>query len=486
MATRYQTINRLVGRGRFFWHSVPKSLQYAAAARRGFGMVICVVLSLLVISGHAGAIPLDRALVSYHDAVFVLDNSASMQKVDPDFLLKRVVERFVAATEGHTRVGVVLFDERARLVFPLTSLDGASQQHLGSVLERLDYRGVHSDLPRGIERALYELRSYGRRKATKSVLLVTDGILDIGDAAEVDEVVGWLTGELAAQAAAEGIGIFGVALSERAHFRLFQSLAHATGADYFRASSIEGVFPILEQIGERLHYPVWIGSSDPLMAPVVAALPASLEETTSTNLPSPAPVASSVSFTDKLVAISPLGEKPVRPLLLGVADLPSRSFIWVSSVVSLVLVALALAQFGRRRERGRTVANANGMAPSGDRVPRAFLYDLSGATDSPLHDVSNRVTVIGRLGTGSRSDESCAQLLIDEPTVSRRHAVIEYRQHGFWLIDQRSRNGTYLGGQRVRDAVCLKHNDRITFSTIDFEFHVAAMDEAAETILRAA
>ncbi len=90
--------------------------------------------------------------------------------------------------------------------------------------------------------------------------------------------------------------------------------------------------------------------------------------------------------------------------------------------------------------------------------------------------------MIGRPISTTATDATCSQLLLDDPTISRRHAVIEYRRQGFWLIDQRSRNGTYVGGERVLDPVCLKHNDRITFSRMEFEFHIAAMDEAAETV----
>jgi pSer/pThr/pTyr-binding forkhead associated (FHA) protein len=147
-------------------------------------------------------------------------------------------------------------------------------------------------------------------------------------------------------------------------------------------------------------------------------------------------------------------------------------------------VVWAVLQLGRERQTGKALGTA---VPSPQEVvPRAFLYDLSGATESELHEVCKKVTVIGRLVSPATPDAAYGRLLLNDPTISRRHAIIEYSHQGFWLIDQRSRNGTYVGEERVLEAVCLKHNDRITLSKVEFEFHIAAMDDAAETVLIAA
>ena len=57
-----------------------------------------------------------------------------------------------------------------------------------------------------------------------------------------------------------------------------------------------------------------------------------------------------------------------------------------------------------------------------------------------------RALVIGR--------SSCADIRINHPTVSRRHALIEPLADGLWLLtDQDSENGTYLHGSRIRETI---------------------------------
>jgi pSer/pThr/pTyr-binding forkhead associated (FHA) protein len=69
------------------------------------------------------------------------------------------------------------------------------------------------------------------------------------------------------------------------------------------------------------------------------------------------------------------------------------------------------------------------------------------------------VPVRGRLLIGRGSD--CG-LILDEPEMSRHHAVIENAGDGIYLRDQGSANGTFVNGVQVRDAV-LHTDDQIAF-----------------------
>ncbi|NTU63171.1 MAG: FHA domain-containing protein, partial [Chloroflexi bacterium] len=52
------------------------------------------------------------------------------------------------------------------------------------------------------------------------------------------------------------------------------------------------------------------------------------------------------------------------------------------------------------------------------------------------------------------------QLVVDVPTVSSEHALVEYRAGQYHLSDRGSRNGTFVNGQRI-DAIDLKDGDLI-------------------------
>lgn len=88
----------------------------------------------------------------------------------------------------------------------------------------------------------------------------------------------------------------------------------------------------------------------------------------------------------------------------------------------------------------------------------AFLHRTE--TDDTL-ELGN-VSIIGR-------SPEC-QVLIEDPRVSRRHAMIRKQDGGFYLFDLGSFNGSYLNGSRVTATRQLKNGDTITFAEHEFQF----------------
>lgn len=85
--------------------------------------------------------------------------------------------------------------------------------------------------------------------------------------------------------------------------------------------------------------------------------------------------------------------------------------------------------------------------------PRVVLRGVSGGYFGKI------VPVRGRLLIGRGSD--CG-LILDEPEMSRHHAVIENTGDGIYLRDMGSANGTFVNGVLVRNAV-LHTDDQIAF-----------------------
>src|ERR1700739_3465764 len=61
-------------------------------------------------------------------------------------------------------------------------------------------------------------------------------------------------------------------------------------------------------------------------------------------------------------------------------------------------------------------------------------------------------------------------LVLDDTTVSRRHATIARKPGGFELTDLGSTNGTFVNGRRVGDPIALKPGDEIKFGAVRFSF----------------
>jgi hypothetical protein len=104
---------------------------------------------------------------------------------------------------------------------------------------------------------------------------------------------------------------------------------------------------------------------------------------------------------------------------------------------------------------------------------KAELRDLSGVTEKSSYNITGRSTVIGRAFGG---------IVIPKQTIGRQHAVIEYRDFAYWLIDEQSVNGTFLNGQRLEGKQKLKHGDHIRLDQYEFEFILPEMSDELSTV----
>ena len=99
----------------------------------------------------------------------------------------------------------------------------------------------------------------------------------------------------------------------------------------------------------------------------------------------------------------------------------------------------------------------------------ATLIITAGPGTDSYYPLGRRTMVVGR-------DEGVPVQLLD-PHVSRKHFQIIYREQTglFYLLDMKSRHGTYLSGKRVEGETPLCNDDVITvggtsllFTTRDF------------------
>lgn len=75
------------------------------------------------------------------------------------------------------------------------------------------------------------------------------------------------------------------------------------------------------------------------------------------------------------------------------------------------------------------------------------------AADGTIYELRRSETRIGR----SQSND----IAIDDPGMSRQHAIIRLASGQVMIQDMTSTNGTFVNGRRVRAAVVLQHADRI-------------------------
>ena len=432
--------------------------------------------------------------------VLLVDNSGSMRGNDAERLVPEAVLAFVAGLAPETDVALVAFDSSARLLSPL----GPPGRLRAAVLDQLDYRGQLTDPASAVERALYELREANPRiPGRDAIVLLTDGVIDLGNAGASLRAEDWLLGDLRADLVARDISVWAIALTDAADFRLLSQLTDATGGRYYRALAAADVDDAIGRIGAgiaAMHAAAAPATPEPV-APVVAA---PRTTTTPARAPAQAPVATP-RVEVETPPIATRRETPARPSAAAPARTesapaetrapaasPSRVTEAPASPskganlrwwLAFAFLAIGVALLGWvsvstwRDRRGQDTAEE----PALEYFPDCYLVDLHGVTDRPTHRMSGKYNMITRLQ--NPPDDGINYIQVFRRQIGRRHALIEYRDFSFWVIDQNSLNGTFLNGERLTSETRLKHGDRLRFHIFEFEFCVSDLALSNETLI---
>jgi len=391
------------------------------------------------------------------DVILVLDNSGSMKKNDPQFLTSRAVTEFINSLDDATRVAIIIFDQNVRITVPLTDITSESRELILKSLEQINYKGLFTDSPAAIERAIYELKLNGREDAKKLIVFMTDGIVDTGDKDRDLEKSKWLKEDLAADAADSEISIFGIAFTEDADFELIQSLAQNTDGEYYRALKPED----LNNVFSRVH--VLINKRpepEPVPEPVVTQ-PEYVQPPPPPVIAPPPPV---------------IIEVPVQPQGMDAEERKRTMLILVALTVLIIAVIVMVIMLirGARKKDGD------------DFVQEAYFNDVNGYTSQPAYKLSGKPTMLGRVA--GKDTDHLDYIVVPETTIGRRHALIEYKDYAYWIVDQGSINGTFVNDQLVSSEIRLKHGDRVRLHKCEFEFSLpedvdAGMTQISKTVL---
>jgi hypothetical protein len=392
-----------------------------------------------------------------------------------------------------------------RFTLPLAPRASITKEALNERLAQINYRGRYTDIPAALERALSELKQNGRPQVRKSIVLLTDGVIDTGTVRNDLDGARWIREDLAADAIRQGLRFYAVAVGDKTDFKLLHSLVQKTGGEYYRAEGRDELARVLARIGVSLAASQGQHAGESSRATVDAARHLDSQarvtaEAQTVEAPKdvPAPdtaieAAVPANARDKTVEVQtgrraqdyPLSAQSEDPRGQVGSHSPVESSAvdrwwlwgpWLAGIsVLLILILLLLL----RREKDSIVSTAEQVfsAHRADTKPVAFLYDLRDETRQTRHPLTMRPTLIGR--TAPAPGEHADQLLIDRPEVSCRHAIVEYKTLAYWIADQGSTNGTFLNGRRITGKVRLKNGDRIRFHNLEFEFDWPDMDVAA-------
>ncbi|MEC9340069.1 MAG: VWA domain-containing protein [Pseudomonadota bacterium] len=417
------------------------------------------------------------------DLVLVVDNSGSMRQNDPGYLTREAVATFARGLDDDSRVALLLFDTTARLEVPLIGTEAETRAAFEQAIHKIDFSGQLTNIPAAIERAIYELSFRGREDARHSIIFITDGIVDTGDPEQDREKSRWLREALTADARRAGISIFSMAFTENADFHLIQTLARETDGRYFRVPTAAEIGPTFAAIREAVDTP-----AQPPPEPGLSLAPGDTNRVIQApDLPIvedwelPGADFSEADVAGRRVdqaagALTNPPEEPAKPVWVWV-------WVWAVVGISLVVMLAGGAWLAVRRKGPGPASPEHVTLPTPQPVDEpsgiAVLRDLDRVTGDAQIDISTGMTVIGRVAASQ--SRGVRYVVVEDPAVSRRHALIEARDLSFWLSDQGSANGTEVNGERVEGEVKLNSGDIITIHEHDFEFVVPDIEDSDAT-----
>jgi pSer/pThr/pTyr-binding forkhead associated (FHA) protein/Mg-chelatase subunit ChlD len=465
----------------------------------GFSVKLAFIVFCLLIFLFACPKIIEAASDEKLELFFVIDNSGSMKKNDPNFMMPKTVRSFLQRLSPKTRVGMVMFDEKATLLEPLTPVsDKQAYNRLLQSLTKIDYGGNFTNSAAGLERALYELKTMVHPSSKKSIIFLTDGIVDTGNSQKDAELTNWLKNDFVLESKNEGVRIFGIAFTDNADFFIIQALSQRTGGAYYRAFNIRDISTVLDQIQKQLIPEPYIATpiqpkkigikevapSKPQIEPAITNDNKTKSTFEKVNEP-PASVSkngfSRIYWTIVLILIA---------VLLLLFFLFNKLYGWTSIPNIFQRVRGYLEKKNYRQVLSSTITNNN--SPEGQGVnlekevadslfeqpqpPTWKLHDLS-QPDNPAADFNSLKITIGR-------DEK-SDFVINKPTISSLHATIEYREAAFFLVDQRSSNGTRLNDHKLEagQPAHMKSGDSIKFADREFKFVRTDQLVSGDTVL---
>jgi len=420
--------------------------------------------------------------------IFVLDNSGSMKQNDPNRITRDVVANFIKNVDAGSHLGMVIFDKDARVLNPLTEITGAeADTKFIDSLNRLDYSGQLTNTPTGIERAIYELKTKGKKTADKIIILLTDGIIDTGDVKSNVESERWLKEDLVPECQQLGIKIFGIAFTDNADFRLMQILSSKTNGEYFRVYQAEEIQNVFDNINKKLSRPspaepdtkiVTSQTSKPLQTTPSQKEKTKAEQQLGTDSKFP-PQKMPTLRTEPSKPDQVVSETNVSPGKRSTTDTFLTLFL-----IAIILVVFILLLMVYKNNRSQTSdlafrGDRNDMFPEIRPDVQAELIDVEHIIpqDSISLTIDKASVTIGR---GSNND-----IVIPEKVVSSLHATITYKNGQYNLEDNRSTNGTRLNNKLIEEntKVKLKSGDIIHFAKCEFRFLVHDQAPYGETML---
>ncbi len=413
-----------------------------------------ILLSALFILGSAN---IQAQSETKHEVVLVMSNSQSILVSDPDKLARVAALEFIESLDNNVKFGLIYFDGNATIASPLTTL-GESRKTVLTHIGQLEAGTKQSNSPEAMQKAFEMLsNSDDTNPATqKSIIFLSDQPVNTGDTTQDQEKQRWLTNNFSSAAAQKGIKIFAISLTSSADQTLSETLASNTNGQFYMANNPQELLGIFRKVSTQI--------------------------TGQTISISPTQGISINTLTEYDASLSPIPEEESAVQEINQESIHEQNILpsWSIALVIGLLIAglLFLTRFKESDNPDSSSIDVRPMPPVTPSIPEAYLEDIHHITLRKHLALGSSATILGRVA-GNRLSEF-HYIEIDQQTISREHAIIEYRDDAFYINDKNSTNGTFVNDQKVSQWQRLNHLDKVRLDKYEFIFTIPSMQVDAD------
>jgi len=377
------------------------------------------------------------------DVCLALDRSPSMLDENKLGYAKAAAREFLSQLSPDDQASLITFSNGSTLDQGLT----AEREPLIAAIERTQASGNTTTFLDGVYWAITQvaLHPHGggsvtatgtvRDDARRVVLALTDGN---------DRASRVLPQELIDYARANNVSLCMVALGTDASAAQMSHLAAETGGIFLRAPSPKELQALYVMLAQQLKQEYRITFRSPKPSPDGTRRNVKLALASQAVSGDGWYVAPTQGGVATVGSVAPSEGGSATTASGGGSDLHALVLGSILMLLGLIGVSVAVFFWMGTRSRSLNIQDSN---------PRLDLLPLW------VNEGSTRV---------GRGDE--CELVLDSRQVSRVHAIIEAVNGCFRLLDEGSRNGTYVNGRRVKGQRELRVGDVIRFGDREFRF----------------
>ena len=197
------------------------------------------------------------------DVVLVMDSSGSMKKTDPHSLRIPAAKLFISLLGRNDRAGVVSFSDSGYPIAYLTPIDSNEQRdRVLSAVDKISSNGLYTNLHDALSTGLEVLSGEGMSDRPRFIVLMSDGMMDVGDPDKDRELVDKVEDNLAGMLKEQGIKVYAIAFTEQSDRQLLERISKRTGGFYNLARTDKDLHMIFTSIFESLKQPEMLPMSE--------------------------------------------------------------------------------------------------------------------------------------------------------------------------------------------------------------------------------